>query len=156
MPGRPGAQAMRHRGFPHARSGGGRGSLCAVPALAQDPFAQTGAVRDSPARADGGPRKPRRIRTLADLASGRARFLNRQPGSGRRLMFDHLLAAAGIPASRINGYQSEEFTHAAVAATIASGKADAGFGIEAAAWQQGLEFVPLAMERYYLAARAAT
>ena len=99
---------------------------------------------------------PRRIRALADLATGGVRFLNRQPGSGTRLMLDHLLAAAGISPSRINGYQSEEFTHAAVAATIASGKADAGFGIEAAARQQGLEFVPLATERYYLAARAAT
>jgi putative molybdopterin biosynthesis protein len=99
---------------------------------------------------------PKRIRTLADLASSRVRFVNRQPGSGTRLMLDHLLAAARIPSSRINGYQSEEFTHAAVAATIASGMADAGFGIEAAARQQGLDFVPLAMERYYLAARAAT
>jgi molybdate transport repressor ModE-like protein len=99
---------------------------------------------------------PKRIRTLADLVSGRARFLNRQPGSGTRLMLDHLLAGAGISPSRIIGYQSEEFTHAAVAATVASGKADAGFGIEAAARQQGLDFVPLAAERYYLAARAAT
>jgi molybdate transport repressor ModE-like protein len=99
---------------------------------------------------------PKRIRALGDLASGRLRFVNRQPGSGTRLMLDHLLAAARIASSRINGYQSEEFTHAAVAATIASGMADAGFGIEAAARQQGLDFVPLAMERYYLAARAAT
>jgi putative molybdopterin biosynthesis protein len=99
---------------------------------------------------------PKRIRTLADLASGRTRFVNRQPASGTRLMFDHLLGAAGISPSRINGYQSEEFTHAAVAATIASGMADAGFGIEAAARQQGLDFVALATERYYLAARAAT
>jgi putative molybdopterin biosynthesis protein len=99
---------------------------------------------------------PKRIKTLADLASGRARFVNRQPGSGTRLMLDHLLAAARIPSSRINGYPSEEFTHAAVAATIASGMADAGFGIEAAAHQQGLDFVPLATERYYLAARSAT
>jgi len=99
---------------------------------------------------------PKRIRALPDLVSGRVRFLNRQPGSGTRVMLDHLLAAAGISPSRINGYPSEEFTHAAVAATIASGKADAGFGIEAAARQQGLEFVPLATERYYLAARAAT
>jgi molybdate transport repressor ModE-like protein len=99
---------------------------------------------------------PRRIRALPDLVAGRVRFLNRQPGSGTRVMLDHLLAAAGISPSRINGYQSEEFTHAAVAATIASGKADAGIGIEAAARQQGLDFVPLATERYYLAARAAT
>lgn len=99
---------------------------------------------------------PKRIRGLADLASGKVRFMNRQPGSGTRLMLDHLLAVAGIPSSRITGYQTEEFTHAAVAATIASGMVDAGFGIEAAARQQGLDFVPLAGERYYLAMRAAT
>ena len=99
---------------------------------------------------------PKRIRTLADLASGRTRFVNRQATSGTRVLLEHLLTTAGIPASRINGYQSEEFTHAAVAATIASGMADAGFGIEAAARQQGLDFVSLATEHYYLAARAAT
>lgn len=99
---------------------------------------------------------PRRIRSLADLVSGRTRFVNRQPGSGTRLTFDRMLAAAGIRPSQINGYQMEEFTHAAVAATIASGMADTGFGIEAAARQQGLDFVPLASERYYLAARQAT
>jgi len=99
---------------------------------------------------------PRHLRTLADLATSGARFVNRQPGSGTRLCFDQLLAAARIRPARINGYQVEEFTHAAVAATIASGMADAGFGIEAAARQHGLDFVPLASERYYLAARTAT
>lgn len=99
---------------------------------------------------------PRRIRSLADLVSGRARFVNRQPGSGTRLTLDRLLAAASIRPSQINGYRVEEYTHAAVAATIASGMADAGLGIEAAARQQGLDFVPLATERYYLAARQAT
>jgi molybdate-binding protein len=57
---------------------------------------------------------------------------------------------------QINGYQFEEFTHAAVAATVASDMADAGFGIEAAARQQKIDFVAIATERYYLAARAAT
>jgi len=99
---------------------------------------------------------PRRIRSLAELVSAQVRFVNRQPGSGTRLAFDRLLAAAGIRPSQVNGYQVEEFTHAAVAATIASGMADAGLGIEAAARQQGLDFVPLATERYYLAARQAT
>ncbi len=58
--------------------------------------------------------------------------------------------------AQIKGYQLEEFTHAAVAATVASGMADAGFGIEAAALQQKLDFVPLATERYFLAVRQAT
>ncbi len=93
---------------------------------------------------------------LADLARMRARFVNRQLGSGTRLAFDHLLAAGGIAATQITGYEVEEFTHVAVAATIASGMADAGFGIEAAARQHGLGFVPLMTERYFLAAREAT
>jgi len=99
---------------------------------------------------------PLRISTLADLAGKKARFVNRQPGSGTRLFLDHLLATHKIRPARINGYQLEEFTHAAVAATIASGMADAGFGIEAAARQHGLDFVPLATERYYLAGRSGT
>lgn len=96
---------------------------------------------------------PLRIRALADLAETKARFVNRQPGSGTRLFFDYLLATHKIRPARINGYRLEEFTHAAVAATIASGMADAGFGIEAAARRHGLDFVPLATERYYLACR---
>ena len=99
---------------------------------------------------------PKRLLTLADLAEKGARFVNRQPGSGTRLCFDRLLAAAKLRPAQIRGYQVEEFTHAAIAATVASGMADAGFGIEAAARQQGLDFVPLAPERYFLAARQAT
>jgi molybdate transport repressor ModE-like protein len=99
---------------------------------------------------------PMRLLTLADLVERGARFVNRQPESGTRLAFDRLLAAASVRPAQIRGYDVEEFTHAAVAATVASGMADAGFGIEAAARRQGLDFVPLATERYYLAARAAT
>ena len=99
---------------------------------------------------------PKRLLTLADLAAKGSRFVNRQPESGTRLAFDRLLAAAKVRPAQIRGYEVEEFTHAAVAATVASGMADAGFGIEAAARRQGLDFVPLATERYYLAARAAT
>lgn len=99
---------------------------------------------------------PLRIASLADLVRAKARFVNRQPGSGTRLFLDHLLAAQKIRPAQINGYPFEEFTHAAVAATIASGMADAGFGIEAAARQQKLDFVPVAEERYFLAARASS
>ncbi len=102
-----------------------------------------------------GARNPLRIRTVRDLARTKARFVNRQPGSGTRLLFDRLLAAAGCRPAQIVRYHHEEFTHAAVAATVASGMADAAFGIEAAARQHGLDFVPLATERYFLAARAA-
>lgn len=99
---------------------------------------------------------PLAIKSLAELVRAKARFVNRQPGSGTRLFFDHLLAAHKIRPAQINGYQFEEFTHAAVAATVASDMADAGFGIEAAARQQKIDFVAIATERYYLAARAAT
>lgn len=99
---------------------------------------------------------PKRLSGLADLARKDVRFVNRQPLSGTRLCFDRLLAEAGVDPAAIRGYPTEEFTHAAVAATIASGMADAGFGIETAARQHKLDFIPLATERYFLAARAAT
>jgi molybdate-binding protein len=95
----------------------------------------------------------RRIRRLQDLAGKGTRFVNRQRGSGTRLLLDLLLAGAKIAPESISGYDSEEFTHAAVAATVASGMADAGFGVEAAASQAGLAFVPVAREHYFLACR---
>jgi molybdate transport repressor ModE-like protein len=98
---------------------------------------------------------PKEIFSLGDLARGGVHFVNRQTGSGTRLCFDRLIAVARIEPARISGYGTEEFTHAAVAATVASGMADAGFGIEAAARHHGLDFVPLATERYFLAAREA-
>jgi molybdate-binding protein len=99
---------------------------------------------------------PLEIASFADLVRVRARFVNRQAGSGTRLFLDALLAAHRIRPAQIDGYRHEEFTHAAVAAMIASGAADAAFGIEAAAAQQGLSFVPIASERYFLAMRGAT
>ncbi|MCC6532534.1 MAG: helix-turn-helix transcriptional regulator [Burkholderiales bacterium] len=98
---------------------------------------------------------PKNIRSLGDLARREVRFVNRQPGSGTRLLLDRLLAASACSPADIPGYDVEEFTHVAVAATIASGHADAGFGIEAAAAQYGLAFLPIATETYYLAARRA-
>ncbi|MBI5138166.1 MAG: helix-turn-helix transcriptional regulator [Nitrospirae bacterium] len=99
------------------------------------------------------PGNPMGIATLADLCRPGVRFINRQPESGTRLLLDDLLAREGVDPARIDGYASEEFTHMAVAAMVASGAADAGFGIAAAAQRFGLEFVPMARERYYLAAR---
>lgn len=95
---------------------------------------------------------PLAIRGLSDLPGG-PRLINRQPASGTRLLFDRLLHAAKIEPARIAGYDQEEFTHLAIAATIAAGQADVGFGIEAAAAQYRLDFVPLAMEQYCLALR---
>jgi len=96
---------------------------------------------------------PRRVRTLADVASKGLRFVNRQQGSGTRAIVDALLARDGVPSAQLSGYSNEEFTHAAVAATVASGGADAGVGIEAAASRHGLAFVPLLQERYLFACR---
>lgn len=99
---------------------------------------------------------PKRIAALADLARPGVRFVNRQPGSGTRIELDALLVEKGVDPARIRGYQHEEFTHLAVAATVAAGKADAGYGIRAAGAQYGLDFVPLVTERYLLAARPET
>lgn len=91
------------------------------------------------------------IRRLEDLAASGLRFVNRQPGSGTRLLMDHLLQSAHIDPASIAGYTSDtEDTHVAVAAAIAGGAADVGPGIEAAAREFGLDFVPLVDEPYYL------
>jgi putative molybdopterin biosynthesis protein len=96
---------------------------------------------------------PKLIRSLADLARPGVRFVNRQRGSGTRFQFDQLLWEAGIDKSAVDGYRNEEFTHLAVAATIGSGQADAGYGIKAAAAKYGLEFIPLLNERYLFVCR---
>lgn len=100
------------------------------------------------------PGNPKRVRTLADLARKRLRFVNRQRGSGTRLLLDQLLAQHGIDPAGISGYREEEFTHLAVAVSVAAGRADAGFGVHAAAARFGLDFVPLQRERYWFAVRA--
>lgn len=90
------------------------------------------------------------VRAIAQLAAGGTRFINRQPGSGTRLIFDGLLGEAGIAPGAVPGYGDEEFTHTAVAALVASGGADAGFGSAAAAAALDLAFEPLVPERFYL------
>ncbi len=100
------------------------------------------------------PGNPRRIRGLADLA--RVRFVNRNRGSGTRLLLDTLLEETGIDPKSIEGYANEEYTHAAVAAYVASGMADVGMGVEPPAREFKLDFLPLAAERYFLIARAET
>lgn len=99
---------------------------------------------------------PKSLTRLADLTRPEVRFVNRQPGSGTRLCLDFLLSQQSVTPAGIHGYTHEEFTHAAVAATVASGMADAAFGIEAAAREQNLDFVPIVNEHYYLAARGST
>jgi molybdate transport repressor ModE-like protein len=96
------------------------------------------------------PGNPRGILGISDLRRPDVSFVNRQKGSGTRALFEQLLREAGVSGPRIRGYDTEEYTHAAVAAYVASGMADAGFGVEPAARQFRLEFVPLARERYCL------
>ncbi|HXC58965.1 MAG TPA: substrate-binding domain-containing protein [Steroidobacteraceae bacterium] len=91
---------------------------------------------------------PLRIDSLHSLPRSEVRFVNRDPESGTRMLFDELLAQHDIEGARIQGYQQVEFTHAAVAAYVASGMADASFGVEAAARQFDLDFVPVVTEDY--------
>jgi molybdate transport repressor ModE-like protein len=97
---------------------------------------------------------PKGIHDLTDLTRNGVRLINRQRDSGSRVEFDELLSGAGIDPTTIDGYHTEEFTHLAVAATVAGGMADAGYGIRAAAAHYGLDFIPLLTERYYLACRS--
>jgi molybdate transport repressor ModE-like protein len=91
---------------------------------------------------------PLGITTLGQLLDPALRFVNRDPESGTRMLFDELLAQHGLEGTRIAGYQQVEFTHAAVAAYVASGMADVSFGVEAAARQFDLDFVRVVTEDY--------
>jgi len=94
---------------------------------------------------------PLGISALADICRPGIRYVNRQRGAGTRVLLDVMLGQQNLAASTIEGYAREEPTHLAVAAAIASGRADAGLGIMAAAQAFGLGFVPLATEPYDLA-----
>jgi putative molybdopterin biosynthesis protein len=96
------------------------------------------------------------VKALKDLARPDLRFVNRQRGSGTRVLLDALMAEAGLVATSIAGYAHEEFTHQAIAATIAAGAADVGPGLRTAAAQFKLHFVPLATETYRIAGRLET
>ncbi len=96
------------------------------------------------------PGNPKKITGIADLARDDIRFVNRQGGSGTRVLLDYELDKLGISAEAIGGYEVEEFTHMAVAVAVLSGTADVGLGILGAARALGLEFVPVVSERYDL------
>ena len=93
---------------------------------------------------------PKGIRGVADLAREDVLFINRQRGAGTRILLDHHLNVAGIPAGKVRGYEREEATHMAVAVNVLTGAADCGLGIFSAAKALGLDFAPLAHERYDL------
>jgi putative molybdopterin biosynthesis protein len=96
------------------------------------------------------PGNPLGLGGVADLAREGVRYVNRQKGSGTRLLLDHQLGLQGLAPGQVNGYEREMFTHTAVAAAVSGGSADAGLGVLAAARALGLDFIPVASERYDL------
>jgi putative molybdopterin biosynthesis protein len=93
---------------------------------------------------------PKGIRGIADLTRSDISLINRQPGSGTRILLDYELQKAGIDPAAIAGYRSEEYTHMSVAMAVTSGRADVGMGILAAANALDLDFIPVSRERYDL------
>ena len=94
---------------------------------------------------------PLHIRSIEDLIGKKVRFINRQIGSGTRLLLDTLLMEEGVDPTAINGYLAEEFTHSAVANAILAGKADVGLGVKNIALENGLGFVPIKDEIFFIA-----
>ena len=93
---------------------------------------------------------PKDIRGLSDLLRKDTSFINRQKGSGTRILFDHTLKTLSLEPTQIQGYENEEFTHMAVASAVASGMVYTGLGILPAAKAMNLDFIPIAKERYDL------
>ena len=91
---------------------------------------------------------PKGIRSLADLEGGGLKYVNRQKGSGTRILCDYLCSKDGIDRDSIYGYTNEEYTHTSVAALVGSGSADAGLGILSAARMYDLDFIPITEEQY--------
>jgi putative molybdopterin biosynthesis protein len=91
---------------------------------------------------------PKKVRGLEDLLREDIRFMNRQKGSGTRILLDHTLKTLSLEPGKIRGYEKEEFTHMAVASAVASSMVDAGMGILSAARALDLDFIPVASERY--------
>ncbi len=93
---------------------------------------------------------PLGISSMKDLQKAGLRYVNRQKGSGTRILLDYLCKKENLDTTSIYGYEREEFTHTSVAAQIASGSADAGLGIYSAAMLYDLDFVPICTEQYDL------
>jgi putative molybdopterin biosynthesis protein len=96
------------------------------------------------------PGNPKRITSLQDLTGKGLRFVNRQRGSGTRVLLDFHLKRLGLSPASIQGYEDEEYDHMQIAAAVLSGRADAGLGVKAAAVALKLDFVPFSVEEYDL------
>lgn len=97
---------------------------------------------------------PKKILAWGDLSHSDVRFVNRERGSGARVLLDEQLRVAGIRHLDVQGYADEEMSHVAVASRVARGEADVGLGIEKAAMQvSNIDFIPLQKERYDLVVR---
>ncbi|KRQ86420.1 Molybdopterin molybdenumtransferase [Caloramator mitchellensis] len=94
---------------------------------------------------------PLGITRLEDIVNNNAKFVNRQKGSGTRILLDYELKKLGISPKDINGYEREDYTHISVAAQVAKGNADVGLGVFSAANIMGLDFIPIANEEYDIA-----
>jgi putative molybdopterin biosynthesis protein len=93
---------------------------------------------------------PKGIKGIEDLLRPDVSFINRQGGSGTRVLFDYRIQQLGVPSEAIKGYDQEEFTHMSVAVSVSSGRADAGMAIYSSARALDLDFIPIASERYDL------
>lgn len=96
------------------------------------------------------PGNPKGIHAITDLTQKNVKFINRNPGSGTRLWLDREIHRLGLTPDSIRGYMDFVHTHSESALTIQAGRADAALGIQAAAHQHGLDFIPLFEERYDL------
>jgi molybdate-binding protein len=94
---------------------------------------------------------PLNVLGIKDLVRPNIRFINRQKSSGTRLLLDALLAKDKIDSKQINGYEREEFTHSAIANSILAKKADVGVGVKSIAIENGLDFIQLKDELFFLA-----
>lgn len=93
---------------------------------------------------------PKHIHGVEDLVRDDVMFINRQIGSGTRILLDYHLNRSGISSERISGYDNDEYTHMSVAVAVLGGRADVGLGIYAAAKALDLDFIPVATEQYDL------
>ena len=93
---------------------------------------------------------PKAVKGIGDLTGGNVTFVNRQPGSGTRILLDYNLEEMGIDPATIHGYENEEYTHMNVAVAVLNGMADVGLGIMAAARALDLDFIPVVKEQYDL------